>query len=477
MRQMRSAVSVCAVSATLLLGGGGLLGSTAVAMADTGSGGSSSETGTGGETSSGPSASPTSPAGPSGPSTTTKNLRPGAVIAGIQDRVRTTIRDFTGSFGGAGTTHQSPKVTIFPPPRSQQTADGATGSGASSSTSSSATSSPAAGATSTPSSTDQQSTTAPDATTDPAAGGTPSTELSTTPSTAPSTTPTTSSAPKPASPFSFKPPPVNQLASSVSGSLTSAAGSVRDAVDALPALLATLPTSTNPVGDVLATVQSVLTSVGESVTTITEIPGDLSSLLGFPATSTAPAVVGGSAETPRVTTPAATPMDLLPVLLAPAPAAPAVATPAAPVAAPPPFAGTASVGLSQELSSTEPLALHGVSSTGSMASVLRRAVSKMLVPVSIAALAALALPGVGGLLVVSGLGVRIGYRQAKANFVMQASGIARFAGPGPLGVVRSGSFIALSKRAGRPQASRIPEASPDRQTVVPLSAVAFDQAA
>ncbi|MCX2711913.1 hypothetical protein [Mycolicibacterium sp. J2] len=476
MRQMRSAVSVCAVSATLLLGGGGLLGSTAVAMADTGSGGSSS-TGTGGDTSSGPAASP-SPSGSPGSSTTTKNLRPGAVIAGIQDRVRTTIRDFTGSFGGAGTTHQTLKVTIFPPPRSQQPADGATGSGATSSTTSTSSPSSSTSATSpSTSSTDQQGTTGPDASTDPAAGGTPSSELSPIPSTAPSTSPSTPSAPKPASPFSFKPPPVNQLASSVSGSLTSAAGSVRDAVDALPALLATLPTSTNPVGDVLATVQSVLTSVGESVTTITEIPGDLSSLLGFPATSTAPAVVGGSAETPRVSTPAATPMDLLPVLLAPAPAAPADVSPTAPVAAPPPFAGTTSVGLSQELSSTEPLALHGVSSTGSMASVLRRAVSKMLVPVSIAALAALALPGVGGLLVVSGLGVRIGYRQAKANFVMQASGIARFAGPGPLGVVRSGSFIALSKRSGRPQAARIPEASPGRQTVVPLSVVAFDQAA
>lgn len=458
MRRMRSAMSVCAVSATLFLGGGGFLGSTAVAVADTGTdgGGSSSQTGTGGETSAG------SPTSPTSPSTTTKNLRPGAVIAGIQDRVRTTIRDFTGAFGGAGTTHQTPKVTIFPPPRSQQTAASDTGD--------------TTGTGQNSSSTDEKGTTAPDPTTDPTAGGAPSTEPSTTPSTTTSTAPK----PKPASPFSFKPPPVNQLASSVSGSFNAAANSARDAIDALPALLATLPTSTNPVGDVLATVQSVLTSVGESVTTITEIPGDLSTLLGFPATSTPPvAAVGGSADVLRATGPAATPMDLLPVLLAPAPAAPAVVTPAAPVAAPPAFAGTASVGLSQELSRTEPLALHGVSSTGSTASVLERAVSKMLVPVSIAALAALALPGLGGLLVVSGVGVRIGYRQAKANFVMQASGIARFAGPGPLGVVRSGSFIALSKRAGAvsERAARR-QASHGRQAAaVPLSAVAFDQAA
>lgn len=453
MRRMRGAVSVCAVSATLFLGGGGFLGSATVAMADTGSdsGGSSSQTG-GGESA----GSPTSPTSPS--NTTTKNIRPGAVISGIQDRVRTTIRDFTGAFGGAGTTHQTPKVTISPPPRTQTAAGDTGGTGGTGGSSESS---------------DEKGTT-PDPTTDPTAGVTPSTAPSATPSATPSTTASIppSTKPKPPSPFSFKPPPVNQLASSLSGSFNSAANSARDAIDALPALLATLPTSTNPVGDVLATVQSVLTSVGESVTTITQIPGDISTLLGFPATEAPTATVGGSAATLRVAPPAATPMDLLPVLLAPAPAAPAVDVPTAPVAAPPVFAGTQSVGLSQELSSSEPLALKGVSSTGSMASVLKRAVSKMLVPVSIAALAALALPGVGGLLVVSGVGVRIGYRQAKANFVLQASGIARFAGPGPLGVVRSGSFIALSKRAGRSQATHSRTAA-----AVPLTAVAFDQAA
>ena len=72
-------------------------------------------------------------------------------------------------------------------------------------------------------------------------------------------------------------------------------------------------------------------------------------------------------------------------------------------------------------------------------------------------------------LVVSVLGVRIGYRQAKANFVLQASGISRFAGPGPLGVVRSGSFIALHTRTARTRTA----------AVVPLRSVstAFDRAA
>jgi hypothetical protein len=43
-------------------------------------------------------------------------------------------------------------------------------------------------------------------------------------------------------------------------------------------------------------------------------------------------------------------------------------------------------------------------------------------------------------------GVRIGYRQAKAGFALRAAGIARFAGPGPLGVVRSGSLVVVRPR-------------------------------
>ena len=72
-----------------------------------------------------------------------------------------------------------------------------------------------------------------------------------------------------------------------------------------------------------------------------------------------------------------------------------------------------------------------------------------LLPVSLAALAALALPGAGGLVILTGAGVRVGYRHAKAGFALQAAGIARFAGPGPLGVVRSGSLVVVRPRALR----------------------------
>ena len=59
----------------------------------------------------------------------------------------------------------------------------------------------------------------------------------------------------------------------------------------------------------------------------------------------------------------------------------------------------------------------------------------------------LALPGIGGLLIISAAGMLVGYRQAKAAFTLRAAGIARFARLGPLGVVRSGSLVALRPRA------------------------------
>ena len=73
------------------------------------------------------------------------------------------------------------------------------------------------------------------------------------------------------------------------------------------------------------------------------------------------------------------------------------------------------------------------------------------VAVSLSALVAAALPGVGGLVIITAAGVRVGYRQAKAGFALRTAGIARFAHPGavPLGVVRSGSLVVVRPRALR----------------------------
>jgi len=77
---------------------------------------------------------------------------------------------------------------------------------------------------------------------------------------------------------------------------------------------------------------------------------------------------------------------------------------------------------------------------------LAHAMRVVLVPASLSALAAVALPGVGGLLIVCAAGVRLGYRQAKAGLAVQATAIARFAGSGVQGVAGSGSVVALRPR-------------------------------
>ncbi|WP_156525947.1 hypothetical protein [Mycobacterium adipatum] len=285
-------------------------------------------------------------------------------------------------------------------------------------------------------------TTAPD----PSSGTESELELS-----APATAP---AGPPPARTVSVKAPltydKLPEVVNTVGDTVASVLGSTQQTVSAVPALLVGLPGSTTPVTDVITTIEFMLTTVGTSVGTVAALPGELGALMDVTAP---PPAVTGVAPQARPTTALAAPVDLPGLLLpsaealtlgapAPVPAAP-VPAPATPVsvewAAP---AATASLGVS------------GLTASGAPQSFLDRAVSTLLVPISIAALAAVALPGVGGLLVICALGIRIGYRQAKAGWAIRVAGIARFAGSGPMGVVRSGSMITLHTR--RPSADRAP---------------------
>ena len=82
-------------------------------------------------------------------------------------------------------------------------------------------------------------------------------------------------------------------------------------------------------------------------------------------------------------------------------------------------------------------------------SSLRRVVGAIVLSVSLWALVAAALPGAGGLGFLTLAGVRVGYRQAKAGVALRTTGIAHFARPGPLGIVRSGSLVAVHPKALR----------------------------
>ena len=79
-------------------------------------------------------------------------------------------------------------------------------------------------------------------------------------------------------------------------------------------------------------------------------------------------------------------------------------------------------------------------------SVFQHTVDAFLAPLSLVVLAALASPGVAGLVLVAAAGVFVGYRQAKAASILRAVGIARLVKSGPLGVVRSGGLVALHPR-------------------------------
>ncbi len=220
---------------------------------------------------------------------------------------------------------------------------------------------------------------------------------------------------------------------------------IATAVQSGTVTLASLPQSKTPVTDVLTSFQEIISSVAGAVGPLSQLPSDLATLLGVPTARPQLIGAGATLHSPRVS--AAAPLVGPTASKLP----PSPSTPSAPLFGRVVHTSTvgseATTGLHQELSlsGTAPLAPASVAPADTR-SLLEHVVSAVLVPASLTALAALALPGVGGLLIVCAAGARVGYRQAKAAFEMRASGIARFAGTGPLGVVRSGSLIVLRQR-------------------------------
>ena len=191
---------------------------------------------------------------------------------------------------------------------------------------------------------------------------------------------------------------------------------VADVVAPVPNVVAPVPNVVAPIFDVIAVVPDMPTSVPSAAVPLTQPPSDLSSFL----------------------------LDIAGV---------------APVAGIPgvPLAGDAT-GFATLLRTTfEPTGVGRASSPPGMAplepdagipmglhSFLRDAYAKLLLPVSLWALFTVALPGVAGLVVLTAIGMRVGYRQAKAGFVVRAAGITRLARPGQLGVVNLGALSAGS---------------------------------
>jgi hypothetical protein len=253
------------------------------------------------------------------------------------------------------------------------------------------------------------------------------------------------------------PPPMVTVVAPV----TDAVAKVAAVALSIPGVVMSLPASTTPVADVIALVQEMLTSVNNVVVALAQVPSDLYSLFGVAAANATVMYAGGDGAAGVA---AAAGSALPPAMSPPVPVQvpPISGIEGLPgfgnITAPAVLGGIAATGLSQDLSlsGTAPMVTEGVGPTSAL-SFLEHTVRAVLAPASLTALAAIALPGIGGLLIICAAGMRVGYRQAKAVLAVRSTGIARFIRQGPLGVVRSGSLVALRPRAlrvVRPAASR-----------------------
>jgi len=227
--------------------------------------------------------------------------------------------------------------------------------------------------------------------------------------------------------------------------MTTVVVSLGNAVAAVPPVILALPFSSTPVSDVITMLETVLASVTESAYAAARLPSDVAALFGLDAIGSAPG--GFVAPSDRTLVPAVTvgtPAANLPAAPATLPMVPEQSVgDVAASARPSLFIPAALASFSAPLNSA-PAAVPAPA--GEHRSLIDRVFGGLLVPLSLWALATGALPGLAGLLVLLGAGVRVGYRQAKAGIAVRVAGIGRFAGPGPLGVVRSASLIALHQR-------------------------------
>jgi hypothetical protein len=229
-----------------------------------------------------------------------------------------------------------------------------------------------------------------------------------------------------------------------------------------PNQTASIPDPAAPIPDVTGVLEDVLISTTDAVAPLTQLPADLAPLLGMTVTEDQLVTDGVSTRNRSSARggPALSPMQILQLLTQTSGSS---------------FAGkvteipslldgsnqTRSDGAASAFGTTG--ALAGTSSASVAARVEPHAAlpeglqtflhsyGQVIVAVSLSAMFAAALPGLVGLVIPVVAGMHIGYRQAKAGRALRRSGIAHLAASGPIGVVRSGSLVAL-----RPPRWRVP---------------------
>jgi len=204
--------------------------------------------------------------------------------------------------------------------------------------------------------------------------------------------------------------------------------------------------------DVITAVEQAVTSIaGEVIPLIQQPSSDLPSLLGVITTKPAPTRLPGAGgyqhAVASVPSDPAQPRQLPNTVVSIAEASAANDTAEVPT---PGRVAITEMGLASSLPGSAIVEAEG-RRLSDLPAEIAHAVRNALRSVSLAELAAAALPGIAGLLFFFAAGVRVGHRQAKFGFVMQTTGVMRFARPGPLGVVRSGSLVSVHRRTPRAQ--------------------------
>jgi hypothetical protein len=241
--------------------------------------------------------------------------------------------------------------------------------------------------------------------------------------------------------------------SNVLASASNTFATVSGAVAALP--------GSAPVTEAIAQVQNVITAVANAGASLSQLPSELSELLG--ASATVPTAVTGtttgghpviSAKSLADMVPAASP---LPSILA-LPGVQSVPAPNA-TSTPVTLLDFATPQVDAGATTAAPAAAPIPSGTHDILSIVEHVIGAFVASVSLTALLAVALPGIGGLLATCAAGIRVGYRQAKAGAELPGTAISRFVGSGPVGVVRSGSQVSLR---GRTASAKRPDVRPAR---------------
>jgi hypothetical protein len=253
--------------------------------------------------------------------------------------------------------------------------------------------------------------------------------------------------------------PVTEALTSTTSQLTQvahavvapAAGAVTAGVQSLVAPMADgLATGLiAPIPDVLTSIRAILTSTADAFVPVTQVPSDLASMFGFPDVQPASGRVSADIRGPSATLP--TPLQTVR----------------------PPTGGHGAISASDGAGETVTATATATSMSGATSAIVGasslnarartapaaamsdglqaffRSYGSLVIAASLSAMVAAALPGLVAFLIPTAAGMGVGYRQAKAGIALRAPGMARFAGSGPVGIVRSGSLVALRPSAMR----------------------------